>query len=75
LTYGEDVEPETAEIAEAPVLLMPGVAARRVGVVARTLANWHRAGKITAVVTFGGQRRYPEPEITALATSQTGAAA
>lgn len=56
------------------MLLMPGVAARRVGVVARTLANWHRDGKITAIRTLGGQRRYPESEITALAV-RTGAVA
>lgn len=49
------------------MLLMPGVAARRVGVVARTLANWHRAGLITALVTPYGQRRYLESEIAALA--------
>jgi predicted site-specific integrase-resolvase len=60
------VEPETGENAEPPVLLRPGVAARRAGVVTRTLANWHRAGKITAHVTKGGQRRYPESEIRAL---------
>ena len=56
------------------MLLMPGVAARRIGVVTRTLANWHRAGKITAQVTPYGQRRYPESEITALA-QQAGAVA
>ena len=66
------MEPENAE---GPVLLMPGIAARRVGVVVRTLANWHRAGKITAQVTIGGQRRYPEPEVTALATRRAEAAA
>lgn len=48
---------------------MPGVAARRIGVVGRTLANWHAAGKITARRTLGGQRRYLESEITALAAS------
>lgn len=48
------------------MLLMPGVAARRAGVVVRTLANWHRAGKISAQVTLGGHRRYPESEIRAL---------
>jgi predicted site-specific integrase-resolvase len=69
------VEPETAENAEGPVLLKPGAAARRVGVVTRTLANWHRAGKITAQVTLGGQRRYPEPEVTALASARAGAVA
>lgn len=69
------MEPETAGNAAGPVLLMPGAAARRVGVVPRTLANWHRAGRITAVVTFGGQRRYPESEIIALAARRTGVAA
>jgi len=57
------------------VLLTPAVAARKVGVVTRTLANWHRAGKITAQVTIGGQRRYPESEVTALAARRAGVAA
>lgn len=65
----------TAEDTESPVLLRPGVAARRVGVIAETLANWHRAGKITAVVTAGGQRRYPEHEIDMLAVRRAGAVA
>lgn len=69
------VEPETAKNAEPPVLLMPAVAARRVGVVVRTLANWHRAGKVTALVTLGGHRRYPEPEIDALAAVRAEAVA
>ena len=72
------VEPETAENAknaEHPVLLKPGVAARRAGVVVRTLANWHRAGKLNAQLTLGGQRRYPEPEIDALALGRAEAAA
>lgn len=74
-THDEGVEPETAENAEHPVLLMPGAAARKVGVVPRTLANWHRAGKVTAQLTLGGQRRYPEPEITALASRRARTAA
>lgn len=57
------------------MLLTPAVAARKVGVVTRTLANWHRAGKITAQVTIGGQRRYPESEVTALAARRAGVAA
>jgi predicted site-specific integrase-resolvase len=56
------VEPETVKDAEL-VLLRPAVAARRIGVAVCTLASWHRAGKITAHVTKGGQRRYPESEI------------
>ena len=59
------VEPETVKDAD-PVLLRPGVAARRIGVAVCTLAHWHRAGKITAHLTKGGQRRYPESEIRAL---------
>ena len=42
------------------------MAARRIGVAVCTLAHWHRAGKITAHLTKGGQRRYPESEIRAL---------
>jgi predicted site-specific integrase-resolvase len=62
------VEPETVKDAEdaEPVLLRPCVAARRIGVAVCTLAHWHRAGKITAQLTKGGQRRYPESEILAL---------
>ena len=62
------VEPETVKDAEdaEPVLLRPCVAARRIGVAVCTLAHWHRAGKITAHLTKGGQRRYPESEILAL---------
>ena len=67
------VEPENAENAESPLLLRPGVAARKVGVVVRTLADWHRAGKITAQVTAGGQRRYPEHEVIALAAKRVAA--
>ena len=59
------VNPETVKDAE-PVLLRPKVAARRIGVAVCTLAHWHRAGKITAHRTKGGQRRYPESEILAL---------
>ena len=59
------VEPETVKDAE-PVLLRPCVAARRIGVAVCTLAYWHRAGKITARLTKGGQRRYLESEILAL---------
>ena len=62
------VEPETVKDTE-PVLLRPCVAARRIGVAVCTLASWHRAGKIAAHVTKGGQRRYPESEVRALLAS------
>jgi excisionase family DNA binding protein len=63
------VEPETAEKTER--LLAPAEAASRLGVVTRTLANWHRDGKITARLTLGGRRRYPEHEVDALATGRS----
>lgn len=69
------VKPETTEAAESSRLLSPAEAASRLGVATRTLANWHRAGKITAQPTLGGRRRYWESEITALAAGQAEAAA
>lgn len=69
------MKPETTEAAESSRLLSPAEAASRLGVVTRTLANWHRAGKITAQPTLGGRRRYREAEITALATGRTEAVA
>jgi excisionase family DNA binding protein len=67
------VEPETAEKTER--LLAPAEAASRLGVVTRTLANWHRDGKITARLTLGGRRRYPEHEVNALAARRAEAVA
>ena len=69
----DSVEPgryreKTGEDAETPVTLDSGrwaSAARRIGVAVCTLAHWHRAGKIAAQLTKGGQRRYPESEIRA----------
>ncbi len=68
------VEPETAENAEVPRLLLPAEAGRRLGVVTRTLANWDRDGKIRAIRTAGGKRRYPDSEVTALASGRAGEA-
>jgi excisionase family DNA binding protein len=68
------VEPETAENREASRLLLPAEAAGRLGVGTRTLANWDSAGKITALRTLGGKRRYRESEVIALASGRAGAA-
>jgi len=67
------VEPETAENRDASRLLLPAEAAGRLGVDVRTLANWDRAGKITAERTLGGQRRYRESEVAALAAKRVAA--
>ncbi|MDE5116438.1 MAG: helix-turn-helix domain-containing protein, partial [Trichodesmium sp. St2_bin2_1] len=47
----------------------PGEAARILGVCDRTLRYWEEQGKITAIRTAGGQRRY---DITTYTTGTTG---
>ena len=47
----------------------PGEAARILGVWDRTLRYWEEQGKITAIRTAGGQRRY---DITTYTTGTTG---
>ena len=47
----------------------PGEAARILGVCDRTLRYWEEQGKITAIRTAGGQRRY---DITIYTTGTTG---
>ena len=55
------------ETPETPRLLKPAEAAGLLGVHPRTVGNWARAGKIACQRTLGGHRRYPEPDIRALA--------
>jgi excisionase family DNA binding protein len=47
-------------------VLTPGEVAGRFGVTTATLARWARTGKLPAIRTPGGQRRYREADITAL---------
>jgi len=49
-------------------LLMPGEAAQRFGVDPKTVARWADDGKLTAIRTPGGQRRYLAGEVDALYT-------
>jgi excisionase family DNA binding protein len=44
-------------------LLTPAEAARRLGVTPNTVTRWSRAGKISAIQTIGGHRRYRGSEI------------
>jgi excisionase family DNA binding protein len=44
-------------------LLTPAEAARRLGVTPNTVTRWSRAGKISAIQTIGGHRRYWSSEI------------
>ena len=56
-------------------LMTPGEVADLFRVSPKTVARWASAGKITAVRTLGGHRRYPEAEAQALleeATNEAG---
>jgi excisionase family DNA binding protein len=44
-------------------LLTPAEAARRLGVTPNTVTRWSRAGRIAAIQTIGGHRRYRSSEI------------
>ena len=44
-------------------LISPNKAATLLGVNTNTLRNWEEAGKITAIKTLGGHRRYMLAEI------------
>ena len=46
-----------------------GEAARRLGVSVDTLRRWERAGRIVAVRTAGGQRRYTDAEVERVAAA------
>lgn len=47
-----------------------GRAARELNVSIATLRRWERAGKITAIRTPTGQRRFPRSEIDRIRTGQ-----
>ncbi|MDQ1380549.1 MAG: hypothetical protein QOJ71_1268, partial [Actinomycetota bacterium] len=44
-------------------LLTPAEAARKLGVTPNTVTRWSRAGKISAIQTMGGHRRFRLSEI------------
>jgi excisionase family DNA binding protein len=49
--------------ADAADLLTPAEAAHKLGVTPNTVTRWSRAGKISAIQTMGGHRRFPRSEI------------
>jgi excisionase family DNA binding protein len=55
-------------------LLTPAEAARRLGVTPNTVTRWSRAGKISAIQTVGGHRRFRRIEIDRLLDEDTVAA-
>jgi excisionase family DNA binding protein len=51
---------------ETDALMTPGEVAAMYGVDPRTVARWAKAGKVTAVRTLGGHRRFYRSEVLAL---------
>lgn len=60
--------PKTTD--EQPGLLSTSKAARAAGVSIRTLYRYEEAGKITALKTAGGHRRYRREDVEALLTER-----
>ena len=50
-------------VGEQMELLTPAEAARKLGVTPNTVTRWSRAGKISAIQTMGGHRRFRRSEI------------
>jgi excisionase family DNA binding protein len=50
-------------VGEQAELLTPAEAARKLGVTPNTVTRWSRAGKISAIQTMGGHRRFRRAEI------------
>ena len=53
-------------------LLTPAEVASLFRVDPKTVTRWARAGKLTAVRTLGGHRRYRQSEVQSLLNSNTG---
>jgi len=51
---------------EREVLLTPGEVAQLFCVDPKTVTRWAKAGKLTAIKTLGGHRRYRNSEVQAL---------
>ena len=60
-------QPNTPEI-----LLRPYQAAALLGVTAETLRSWYRAGALKAILTVGGQHRFPTSEIERILSRGVG---
>ncbi|HET7311249.1 MAG TPA: helix-turn-helix domain-containing protein [Mycobacteriales bacterium] len=62
----------TAQPSAVEPLLTPAEAAAMLGVVSSTLTRWERAGRLVAVRTLGGHRRYLEREVRSLSSALSG---
>jgi excisionase family DNA binding protein len=57
---------------EAEILLTPSEVASLFRVDPKTVTRWAKAGKLTAIRTLGGHRRYRASEVNALLRSSSG---
>ena len=57
---------------EQEVLLTPAEVASLFRVDPKTVTRWAKAGKLTAVRTLGGHRRYRQSEVQSLLNSNIG---
>lgn len=64
--------PPTAETRQADDLLTPGEVARMFGVDPKTVTRWASAGKLHALRTLGGHRRYRASEVRSLLQASDG---
>ena len=55
---------------QAEVLLTPSEVAKMFRVDPKTVTRWAKAGKITAIRTLGGHRRYRQSEVLVLLNNQ-----
>ena len=53
-------------IPDAEVLMTPKEVAQRFHVNPKTVTRWAKAGKLTAIRTLGGHRRYRQTEVLSL---------
>ncbi|MGN8244553.1 MerR family DNA-binding transcriptional regulator [Cellulomonas soli] len=56
----------TAESSASERLLSPAEVAEQFGVDVRTVARWEHDGRLTAIRTLGGHRRYLHREVVVL---------
>lgn len=65
-----DLKPQDTKLnlqnSQAEVLLTPSEVAKLFRVDPKTVTRWARAGKLTAIRTLGGHRRYRQSEVLAL---------
>jgi len=66
--FFERVELEGMNMSNHEELLTPGEVAKLFAVDPKTVSRWANSGKITAVKTLGGHRRFRAAEIRAMLT-------